>query len=103
MDLLKRGAALAVLWIITPRELWAQATGPGLSDADRIQRLEQRLDSLDQHYQEELKKRDEEIRSLRQELKQTQEVPSTPLERSREQAMHDLTKDILNDIETRKK
>jgi len=105
MNLLKRSAALAVLGIITPSALWGQTPATNPSEADRLQRLEERLNSLDQHYQEELKKRDQQIESLRQELQraQTNPAPATPLESNREKAMQQITQDILNDIETRKK
>ncbi len=98
MNRLTLCAAVAALGVAMPFSAMAQETTP----VDRIQQLEDRMNRLDEHYQQELKKRDDQIETLRQELRQAREGPSE-LDISRAKATKQITQDILNDIETRKK
>jgi hypothetical protein len=75
---------------------------------ERMQRMEERLEKLDQKYQEQLKARDAKIEGLEKELEQAKaNAPATEAARQadadRAAVAKKITDDIISDIETRKK
>jgi len=101
MNALLPGAFAAALCATIPASALAQATTTA-PDTDHLQQLENRLNQMDAHYQEELKKRDDQIAELRRQLQESRQGPSQ-IDIDRANATKKITEDILNDIENRKK
>jgi hypothetical protein len=103
MTLSPRAAVAAAALCLYAAPAFAQEAAP--SAEDRLRRLEDRLNALDVHYQDELRKRDAEIADLRTQLRDARQDPvaATQTAAARTAAVHQITQDILTDIETRKK
>jgi hypothetical protein len=101
MNALRRDTIAAALCLAVSTGALAQTTA-NAPEADRLQQLENRLNQMDAHYQEELKKRDAQISELRHQLQEARQGPSQ-IDIDRANATKKITDDILADIEQRKK
>src|SRR5262245_45439918 len=100
---IRRAAILALAAGFSRIALAQQVPAAQPSPEDRLRALEQRLNSLEQHYQSELQTRDAQIADLRAQLQSSRATatqPATQSDLDRADAMHQMTQNILNDIET---